>query len=161
MVFAAKLWLFVRGWVIKNYIVVVSLFNWCLVRMFSGVRILVGYDASPQSKRALGAAIAIAKSFSGLIKVVSVYGKGMEEITQARVIEVKEILKREQINYTVELVLGSDPAKILERTAKSENFNLIVIGSRGLGSTVSFLLGSVSKQIVSSAHCNVLVVKQT
>ena len=137
-----------------------SHFNGCLIRMFNGVRILVGYDASPQSKKALNVAIAIAKKFSGLIKVVSVYGKGREEITQARLIEVKETLKREQINYNVEPVLGSDPAKILEKTAKSENFNIIVIGSRGLGNTVSFLLGSVSKHIVSNSHCNVLVVKQ-
>jgi nucleotide-binding universal stress UspA family protein len=135
-------------------------FNRCLIKMFNGVRILVGYDASPQSKKALDAAIAIAKKFSGVIKVVNVYEKGMEETTQARLIEVKETLKREQINYTVEPVLGPDPAKILEKTAKSENFNLIVIGSRGLGNAVSFLLGSVSKQIVSNAYCNVLVVKQ-
>jgi nucleotide-binding universal stress UspA family protein len=128
--------------------------------MFDRIRILVGYDASPQSKKALDEAITIAKNFSGFIKVVSVYGKGMEEKTEPSVIEVKETLKREQIAYEVELVPGSNPAKILEKTAKKENFDLIVIGSRGLGSTVSLLLGSVSRQVVSNAYCNVLVVKR-
>jgi nucleotide-binding universal stress UspA family protein len=128
--------------------------------MFNRIRILVGYDASPQSKKALDEAITIAKNFSGFIKVVSVYGKGMEEKTETSVIEVKEALKREKIAYEVELVLGSNPAKILEITAKKENFDLIAIGSRGLGGTVSLLLGSVSRQVVSNAYCNVLVVKQ-
>ena len=128
--------------------------------MLDRIRILVGYDASLQSKKALGEAITIANNFSGFIKVVSVYGKGMEEKTEPSVIEVKETLKREQIPYEVELVPGSNPAKILELTAKKENFDLIVIGSRGLGSTVSLLLGSVSRQVVSNAHCNVLVVKR-
>ena len=127
--------------------------------MFDRIRILVGYDASLQSKKALYEAITIANTFSGFIKVVSVYGKGMEEKTEPSVIEVRETLKGEQIAYEVELVSGSNPAKILVLIAKKENFDLIVIGSRSLGSTASLLLGSVSKYVVSNAHCNVLVVK--
>jgi nucleotide-binding universal stress UspA family protein len=127
--------------------------------MFDKIRILVGYDASSQSKKALKEAITIAKCFSGFIKVISVHGKGMKEKTETNLIEVKENLKKEQITYEVELVLGSNPAKILETTAKRENFHLITIGSRGLGNTASMLLGSVSRQVVSNAQCNVLVVK--
>jgi len=44
------------------------------------------------------------------------------------------------------------PAKIV--------LGLIVIGSRGLGGRTSMLLGSVSKQVVSNAYGNVLVVKK-
>ena len=131
----------------------------CLIGMHYGVKILVGYDASLQSKKALHEAITIAKNFSGSIKVVSVYGKGMEETIKGNMIEVKETLNRERVRYEVELVLGSNPAKILENTAKKEAFDVIVVGSRGLGNTVAFLLGSVSKQVVSNANCNVLVVK--
>jgi len=50
-------------------------------------------------------------------------------------------------------------AKILDTKAKEEKFDLIAIGSRGLGNTASMLLGSVSRQVVSNAQCNVLVVK--
>ena len=127
--------------------------------MFDKIRILVGYDASLQSKKALKEAITIAKCFSGFIKVISVHGKGMKEKAETNLIEVKETLKNEQVTYEVELVLGSNPAKILEIAAKRENFHLIIIGSRGLGNTVSMLLGSVSRQVVSNAQCNVLVVK--
>jgi nucleotide-binding universal stress UspA family protein len=123
------------------------------------IRILIGYDASLQSKKALNEAITIAKRFSGFIKVVGVYGKGYQEKAETSVIEVKETLKREKIEYEIELVQGSNPAKTIETTAKNENFNLIAIGNRGLGNTASMLLGSVSRQIVSNAQCNVLVVK--
>ena len=127
--------------------------------MFDKIRILVGYDASLQSKKALKEAITIAKHFSGFVKVVNVYGTGLEEKAETSLIEVKETLRKEQVTYEVELVLGSNPAKILEIAAKRENFDLIIIGSRGLGSTISMLLGSVSRQVVSNAQCNVLVVK--
>lgn len=123
------------------------------------VRILVGYDASTQSKRALDEAITIAKKFSGFIKVISVYGRGLKEKAETSVIEVRESLNKEKVTYDIELVVGSNPAKTLESTSKKENFDLIVIGSRGLGNTASLLLGSVSRQVVSNAQCNVLVVK--
>lgn len=123
------------------------------------IRILVGYDASLPSKKALNEATTIAKKFSGFIKVVSVYGRGYREKAETSVIEVKETLKREKVEYEVELIQGSNPAKTLETTAEKENFDLVAVGSRGLGNTASMLLGSVSRQIVSNAKCNVLVVK--
>jgi nucleotide-binding universal stress UspA family protein len=127
--------------------------------MFDKIRILVGYDGSLQSKKALTEAIAIAEHFSGLIKVINVYEKGKEKEAETTVIEAKQILEKEDVAHDVSLVLGSNPAKALGIIAKQENFGLIVIGSRGLGSKVSFLLGSVSKQVVVNAYCNVLVVK--
>ena len=123
------------------------------------VKILVGYDASPQSKKALNEAITIAKRFSGFIKVVSVHGRGFGQKAETSVIEVKESLKREKVDYEIELIQGSSPAKTLESIAKKENFDLIAVGSRGLGNTASMLLGSVSRDVISNAQCNVLIVK--
>ena len=127
--------------------------------MFDRIRILVGYDESPQSKNAIEEAITIATRFSGFVKVIYVYGKGMEGKAETAVVEVKEKLNEAKVEHDVSLVLGSNPAKALLTIAKQENFALIVVGSRGLGNTLSMLLGSVSKQIVANAHCNVLVVK--
>ena len=124
------------------------------------MRILVGYDASLQSKKALNEAITIAKAFSGYIKVIHVYGRGMKEKAEGNVIEVREILNKEKGSYDVEIIQGSDPAKTLEEIAKRETFDLIIVGSRGLGATVSMLLGSVSRQVISNAPCNVLVAKK-
>jgi nucleotide-binding universal stress UspA family protein len=127
--------------------------------MFDKIKILVGYDSSLQSRKALTEAITIAKHFSGFIKVVNVYEKGKEKEAETAIIEAKQNLEKEDVAYDVSLILGSNPAKALAIIAKQENFRLIVIGSRGLGSKVSFLLGSVSRQVVGNAYCNVLVVK--
>jgi len=143
----------------KMYYFPAVIFNMGLKRMFDKIRILVGYDESPQSKNAVKEAITIARCFSGFIKVVYVYGKGMEGKAETAVIEVKEKLKEAEIEHDVSLVLGSNPAKALLIIAKQENFALIVVGSRGLGNTLSMLMGSVSRQIVANAYCNVLVVK--
>ena len=124
------------------------------------MRILVGYDASLQSKKALNEAVALASDFFGFVKVISVYGRGLRERAELNVIEVKEVLNQKKVAHDVELVLGSNPAKVLELAAKRENFDLIVVGSRGLGNTVSMLLGSVSRHVVTNAQCNVLVVKK-
>ena len=135
------------------------IFNTGLRKMFDKIRILVGYDESPQSKNAVKEAITIATCFSGFVKVVYVYGKGMEGKAETAVIEVKEKLNEAKVEHDVSLVLGSNPAEALLTIAKEENIALIVVGNRGLGSTLSLLLGSVSKQIVANSHCNVLVIK--
>ena len=127
--------------------------------MFKKIRILVGVDGSLQSRRALAEAITIAKSYSGLIKVVTVYTKGSEEKAKNIIKDVERELKTEDIAYHLDLVLGSNAAKILTTMAKQENIDLIIVGRRGLGGKVSMLLGSVSKKVVANAYCNVLVVK--
>jgi nucleotide-binding universal stress UspA family protein len=128
--------------------------------MFDKIRILVGVDGSVQSKKALAEAISIAKHFSGFVNAVTVYEKGQEKKAQTVIDEAKQVLSSEDIKFDVSMVAGSNTAKILESYAKKENFDLIVVGSRGLGGRVSLLLGSVSKQVVGNAYCNVLVVKK-
>ena len=123
------------------------------------IRILVGYDHSLQSKKALKEAITIAQHFSGFIKVVTVYGREKEK-AEATILEAEQNLEKEKVAHESLLVLGSNPAKALVTMAKQENFDLIAVGSRGLGRKVSMLLGSVSKQVVSNAYCSVLVVKK-
>jgi nucleotide-binding universal stress UspA family protein len=57
------------------------------------------------------------------------------------------------------LAHGSLPHTIA-KTARRLKTDLILMGSRGLSDIQGFLLGSVSRQVVSSAPCSVLVVKQ-
>ncbi|SEH24260.1 MULTISPECIES: universal stress protein [unclassified Selenomonas] len=51
------------------------------------------------------------------------------------------------------------PAVVILDFATSNNADLIVMGSRGLGIVKGVLLGSVSQYIVEQAKCPVLVVK--
>jgi len=124
------------------------------------MKILVGVDGSDYSTWALMEAISIAKKFSGHVKVITVYKRGnIDEATKTQ-IKAKQLLEEKKIDSSQSAILGSNPSRALVDTAKNENFDLIVVGSRGLGSAASFLLGSVSKQVVSKANCNVLVVKK-
>jgi nucleotide-binding universal stress UspA family protein len=94
------------------------------------------------------------------VKVITIYKRGnMEEANKVQ-LKVKQLLDEEKIDSSLESILGSNPSRALVETAKSENFNLIVVGSRGLGNAASFFLGSVSKQVVTKADCDVLVVKK-
>jgi nucleotide-binding universal stress UspA family protein len=124
------------------------------------IRILVGYDGSMQSKKALKEAITIAKNFSGFIKVVNVYERGKKKEAEAAILVAEQNLEQEKVAHDSLLAFGSNPAKTLVIMAKHGNFDLIVVGCRGLGRKVSILLGSVSKQVVSNAYCNVLVIKK-
>lgn len=124
------------------------------------MRILVGVDGSDNSTWALIEAISIAKKFSGHVKVITVYKRGsIDEATKTQ-LKAKQLLGEEEIDSSLEAILGSNPSRALVDIAQNEKFDLIVVGSRGLGNAAAFLLGSVSKQVVSKASCDVLVVKK-
>ncbi len=124
------------------------------------MKILVGVDGSDQSTWALMEAISIAKKFSGHIKVITVYKRGNRDEAVKTQMKTKKLLDEEKINSSLEAILGSNPSRALVDTADKEKFDLIVVGNRGLGSAASFLLGSVSKQVVSKASCDVFVAKK-
>ncbi len=51
------------------------------------------------------------------------------------------------------------PAEAIVNLARLRNCDLIVMGSRGLGTFKELLLGSVSDKVVRRASCPVLVVR--
>lgn len=55
---------------------------------------------------------------------------------------------------------SGDVADAILHCAKEGGFDLIVLGSRGLGAVKSFFLGSVSSRVTQHAPCAVLIVKQ-
>ena len=124
------------------------------------MKILVGVDGSDYSTWALMEAISIAKKFSGHVKVITVYKRGQEDEANKTQLKAKQLLDEEHVDSSLSSILGSNASRALVDTAKNEESNLIVVGSRGLGSAAAFLLGSISKQVVSNASCNVLVVKK-
>ena len=124
------------------------------------MKILVGVDGSDHSTWALMEAISIAKKFLGHLKIITVYKQGNKDEATKTQLKVKQLLGAEEIDSSFESILGSNPSRALVDIAETENFDLIVIGSRGLGDAAAFFLGSVSKQVVTKASCDVLVVKK-
>ncbi len=128
--------------------------------MFDKIRILVGIDGSLHSKKALEEAVTIAKRFSGSIKGITVHDRNAENKAKEIIEQANQYLEKEGVKYSLALILGSNPARALQNIAKQENFDLIIVGSRGRGSTASILLGSVSRQVIANAECNVLVIRK-
>jgi nucleotide-binding universal stress UspA family protein len=65
-----------------------------------------------------------------------------------------------RVRYEMELMEGS-PAQTILDLARSRDVDLIVVGSRGLGSVKGTLLGSVSSEVVHHADRPVLVARPT
>lgn len=128
--------------------------------MKEGIRILVGIDGSEHSMWVLVEASNVAKKFSGSVKAITVYKQGTEEDAEKILQKAQRFLETEGVEFTLSAILGSNPSRALVDAAKNENSDLVVVGSRELGSAAAFLLGSVSKEVVSKASCDVLVVKK-
>ena len=138
--------------------------------------IVCGVDGSPESTRALTwAARQAAAEHRALTLVVAVRGVTPAYIDAAivDVHEARRSLEREgreilgasrlAAQLTVpdlevhEVLDLADPRSLLLQM--SEHAAMVVVGSRGLGTVRSLLLGSVSVALVRHAHCPVVVVR--
>ena len=64
----------------------------------------------------------------------------------------------EQIEVTTVLKKG-DPARNIVETSREQGVDLIVVGNRGTGGIVSWMLGSVSRNVAEACTVPVLIVK--
>ena len=71
---------------------------------------------------------------------------------------VEESLASGNISYTVKILHGTPGPAIVEY-ANKEQFEILILGSRGLNSLQEMVLGSVSHKVVKRADCPVLIVK--
>ena len=54
---------------------------------------------------------------------------------------------------------GGDPARVIEQIAQADGYDVIVIGSRGLGSLARALQGSVSEHVATHAKSTVVIAR--
>jgi nucleotide-binding universal stress UspA family protein len=140
-------------------------------------RIVVAYDHSVLSKKALKMAMNLAKQDKIIELLVvtvmqpvrplpySTYGYALalnrenqdEEIQSIRN-EIEEELKSLP-NKSKILLLEGLPGQIIVEFVKESDADLIVMGSRGLSGLKELFLGSVSHYVVQKAPCPVLIVK--
>ena len=137
-------------------------------------KILVTVDGSEPSTKAAQHAAEIASAMGAsitlfhvevpftVIETPSDLKDHIERETQQRgqrvLKQAKEKLHKYNITVNIETASGH-PANEICKKAKDDNYDLVVIGSRGLGEIKSFLMGSVSKQVVTHSDCPVLTVR--
>lgn len=140
-------------------------------------KIVAAYDGSKASNKALDKAIDLVKLTPGAsLTVLHVFdyprfyvaegyapvpasvNKDFYELAEKTVEEAKSRLEEAGVTAAVEMLQGS-PADVLLKYVKNHDNDVIVIGSRGLGTIREFVLGSVSHNVVQNAKIPVLVIK--
>jgi len=136
-------------------------------------KILLAADGSNHSIRATNEVVKIASlNVNAIVTIVLVadYSQAKSDVLHSgssfeldmkrrkKLLPVEEVLKKENINYRVEILHGVPGPAIVEYANKNK-YELIVLGSRGLNSLQEMVLGSVSHKVVKRANCPVLIVK--
>lgn len=127
-------------------------------------KILVAIDGSKHAQRALNHAWQLGQKYKSKITLLNVaqtmFPKIREETAKSmgeRVVsEAESQVKGVSADKKVEL---GHPAKTIIDFAKKGNYDLIVLGSRGLNPVKRFVLGSVSDKVARHAQCSVLIVR--
>lgn len=148
-------------------------------------KILIPVDGSVASEKAAKKAVEIGKLINAELSFVTVvntpsdakysyFGMNVEQAFIANCEEMLESLIREEnkmldilirnldcgdLVTTKRVVVGKAPAEIV-KIATDENFDIIVMGRRGLSGMERIFLGSVTQKVISHAPCPVMVVNE-
>jgi nucleotide-binding universal stress UspA family protein len=140
-------------------------------------RILVATDFSEASHVAVRYGRALSEAFRASLDVLHVmedpfiyaptsegylpppqYFEEMEKTVQERLDQVIPAADRAKTQTRLLIKKGSPFVEII-RHAKSENIDLIVMGTHGRGPIAHMLMGSVAEKVVRKAPCPVLTVR--
>jgi len=145
-------------------------------------KILVAIDGSEQSVKAARAAMDIACKSGGEVHLLHVVrppafdysGVGYtgsilppeipsymldewHKVAQLILDKARKEVESKDAQTTIEVGMG-DPAQVICDTAEKGNYELIVMGRRGMGGLSGLLLGSVSNRVLQLSPCPVLIV---
>lgn len=137
-------------------------------------KILLAVDGSDHALRAAHIAGDLARAMNSTeLRVVVAYEgipaylgePNLEYAIRSRLTEAEEIMQKAQdaagklpAEIHTELIEGS-PAEAIIEVAKTRESDVIVMGSRGMGTLTGLVLGSTSQKVVSHAPCPVLIVR--
>jgi nucleotide-binding universal stress UspA family protein len=134
---------------------------------------VVAIDGSAQTRGVLAAAVGLARKLRARLVLLHVArpvelgafdGRRTRSRAEAAARRAGEHLRNEAARQASDVVVARElhfgnPAKLICRRAKELQADLVVVGSRGLGTVDRLLLGSVSSTVASQASCSVLVVR--
>ena len=133
--------------------------------------IVLAYDGSKFSNKALQEAISLAKSSGGNLLILSIVDITDEFESEAPGLTDKmtgKLLKLAQkalekavaagVKTKVEVHVG-DAYEMIVEISKKKKADIIVMGSHGRTGLTRLLMGSVTSRVIGHAPCSVLVVK--
>ncbi|WP_159462178.1 universal stress protein [Halobacillus sp. Marseille-P3879] len=137
-------------------------------------KLLVPFDASPSSTRALTYAVQFAEEVGYELVILNVQlefntrnvrkfaGENQikyyqEEAASQAFESAKEYLEHHEVTYTLRKRIGVPDQVILEESG-DEGISLIVMGTRGVGRVKGAILGSVSYNVLQSTKIPVTIV---
>ena len=136
-------------------------------------KILLASDGSNNSLRACDRAIEMAKfKVDSIIEVVYVIdlNTSKQEALHHMDAEIIQLEREQRMQLTVEkiksagvtsitTILHGEPGPTIVKYANDQDFDVVVIGSRGLNSLQEMVLGSVSHKVAKRVRCPVMIVK--
>jgi len=136
-------------------------------------KILVPVDNSEHSRNALRYAMGLAQTQKAHVALLHCYGRiplliggePRQELVHELVRESEKLLapyakKLRDIGIEPALIIKEGRAgEVIVQEAKSGDYDLIVMGSRGLSDLQGVLMGSDAHRVLSAAHCPVLLVR--
>ena len=127
-------------------------------------KILVAIDGSESAEKALEYAVQLAKKHKAKITLLNVGESKLFGLKPEVARKIGESIlsdaaaKVKGLKLDTQLEFGN-PAETIIEVAEKGNYDLIVVGSRGLSSVKRFFLGSVSDDVSHHAKCSVLIVR--
>jgi len=142
-------------------------------------KIIVAIDGSVHTQMVLDSAIALAKAFDSTVEIchaicmppmlpdlmggeVAFMPQMIEDLEkngQKVIDDAKKYLEEKGVKNITTFMDIANPANMILERVKNENFDLVVLGSRGLNEFEGFLMGSVSDKISHHAKCSVFIVR--
>jgi nucleotide-binding universal stress UspA family protein len=127
--------------------------------------LLVCVDGSEHSIKALEYGIRLAKKMGSKITLLNVQEHRLYKVSPKTAQDLGErifskaldAIGKEKLKIDKKLEIGV-PSDTIVKVADEGKYDLIVLGSRGLGTVKRFLLGSVSDDVSQKAKCSVLMV---
>jgi nucleotide-binding universal stress UspA family protein len=137
-------------------------------------KMLVAIDGSDASMEAADYAISISKQYNSELYALHVIRADVDLFGPHETSEYMTTMRNEGEKYLNKVKLKANENNIQIKTeiissiniaggivdySEENNIDLIVIGTRGLSGFKKLLLGSVATNVVTYAHCPVMVVK--
>jgi len=125
----------------------------------SNVKILVAFDGSALASKAVEEAVDLAQKYNGSITVLHVTYELSDKDSLNLLKSVESKLASKRVKYKLQSERSEYVPRRIIRAAMDGAYDLIIMGSRGLNISKSWVLGSVSMKVIESSHLPVLIIK--